>query len=110
MSVSGGYAYNWVFAKNWLMSTSLSLALGYKHVTGALRKDEVTLLRDFSFENVKLDGTLRVGVVWNNTKWFAGMSAILHSYNYKTSQFYTNNIFGSLNFYVGFNFARKRWH
>lgn len=110
ISASGGYAYNWVFAHNWLLSTSVMLALGYKHVTGALRKDEVTLLRDFSFRNVTLDGTYRIGLVWNNTKWFAGMSAIMHSYNYKTSQFYTNNTFGSLNFYVGFNFSRKRRH
>ncbi|MBQ3827537.1 MAG: DUF4421 family protein, partial [Prevotella sp.] len=65
---------------------------------------------DFSFKNVALDATSRIGVVWNNTKWFAGMSLILHSYNYRKQQFSTNNYFGSLNFYVGFNFNRKRGH
>ncbi len=109
-SASGGYAYNWVFARNWLFSGSLSLAVGYKRATGDLRKDELTILRDFSFKNVALDATSRVGVVWNDTKWFAGMSAIFHSYNYRKQQFSTNNIFGSLNFYVGFNFNRKRGH
>ncbi len=107
-SASGGYAYNWVFAHNWLFSGSLSLAVGYKRATGDLRKDELTILRDFSFKNVVLDATSRVGIVWNDTKWFAGMSAILHSYNYRKQQFSTNNFFGSLNFYVGFNFNRKR--
>ena len=109
-SASGGYAYNWVFAHNWLFSGSLSLAVGYKRATGDLRKDELTILRDFSFKNVALDATSRLGVVWNDTKWFAGMSAILHSYNYRKQQFSTNNFFGSLNFYVGFNFNRKRGH
>lgn len=109
-SMSGGYAYNWVFSRNWLFSGSLSLALGYKRATGDLRKDELTILRDFSFKNVALDATSRIGVVWNNTKWFAGMSLILHSYNYRKQQFSTNNYFGSLNFYVGFNFNRKRGH
>ena len=107
-SVSGGYAYNWVFAHNWLLCSSLSLSMGYKRASGDLKKDELTILRDFSFKNVVLDGTWRLGVVWNNTKWFGGMSTILHSYNYKKRQFSTDNIFGSINFYFGFNFDRKR--
>lgn len=110
ISVSGGYAYNWVFAHNWLMAASLSLAVGYKRATGDLRKDELTILHDFSFKNVVLDGTGRFGIVWNNTKWFAGMSGIVHSYNYRKRQFSTNNSFGSINFYVGFNFNRKKHH
>lgn len=110
LSVSGGYAYNWVFAHNWLLAASLSMAVGYKHATGDLRKDERTILRDFSFENVVLDGTGRFGIVWNNTKWFAGVSTILHSYNYRKKQFSTNNFFGNVNFYVGFNFNKKKGH
>ena len=46
-------------------------------------------------------------MVWNNTRWYAGWSAILHSYNYKKSQFSTNSFFGSLNFYVGLNFGDR---
>ena len=38
------------------------------------------------------------------------MSAIMHSYNYRKRQFSTNNTFGSINFYVGLNFGRKRGH
>ena len=110
ISMSGGYAYNWVFARNWLLAGSLSLSMGYKRAAGDLRRDERTILRDFSFQNVVLDGTGRFGIVWNNTKWFAGMSAIVHSYNYRKAQFSTNNSFGSLNFYAGFNFNRKRGH
>ena len=107
-SVSGGYAYNWVFARNWLLGVSLSVALTFNQSIGNLLNDQKERFRDFSIRNITLDGTGRLGLVWNNTKWYAGMSAILHSYNYRVSQFSTNNSFGSLNFYFGLNFLRKK--
>lgn len=107
ISLSGGYAYNWVFARNWLMATSLSLAVAYKRSTGDVEKTRLSL-RDFSFNNVNVDGIGRFGIVWNNSRWYAGMSAILHAYNYHKSRFYTNNFFGSINFYVGYNFIRRK--
>ena len=110
ISVSGGYAYNWVFARNWLAAASLSLSLAYKESEGDLWKSQTSRFRDFSFSNITFDSTGRFGIVWNNTRWFAGMSAIIHSYNYRKTQFSTNNNFGSLNFYVGMNFKRKRGH
>ena len=110
ISVSGGYAYNWVFAHNWLAAASLSLSLAYKESEGDLWKSQTSRFRDFSFSNITFDSTGRFGIVWNNTRWFAGMSAIIHSYNYRKTQFSTNNSFGSLNFYVGMNFKRKRGH
>lgn len=106
IAVSGGYAYNWVFAKNWLAAASLSLAVGHRRSTGKMDRGTFQL-RDFSFRNFNLDGVGRFGMVWNNTRWYAGWSAILHSYNYKKSQFSTNSFFGSLNFYVGLNFGDR---
>lgn len=106
LSVSVGYAYNWVFARNWLFDASLSVALGYKHSIGDMDSRKFSF-DDFSFSNFNLDGVYRVGIVWNNTKWFAGANAIFHSYNYRKSQFSTNNSFGSINIYVGFNFNRR---
>ncbi len=105
-SLSGGYAYNWVFAKNWLLAASLSLALSYKHSEGDVSGKWYTF-RDFSFEDLSFDGIGRFGIVWNNTKWYAGMSTILHAYNYHKSRFYTNNVFGALNIYFGVNLGRK---
>ncbi len=107
ISVSGGYAYNWVFARNWLLAGSLSLALAYKRSTGDFAHSHFSL-RDFTFNNINIDGIGRFGLVWNNTKWYAGMSTILHAYNYHRSQFSVNNFFGSINIYCGFNFGRKR--
>ena len=50
------------------------------------------------------------GIVYNNMRWYAGTSAILHTYNYHKSQFSTNNTFGNFNVYVGYNFGSRHRH
>lgn len=107
ISVSGGYAYNWVFAHNWLLASSLSVALAYKQSSGDLPHERFSF-SDFKFSNINIDGIGRFGLVWNNSKWYAGMSMILHAYNYRRSNFSTNNFFGSVNLYVGFNFGKRK--
>lgn len=107
VSVSGGYAYNWVFARNWLLAGSLSVALAYKRSTGGATHRSFSL-SEFKFNNINIDGIGRFGLVWNNSKWYAGMSGIFHAYNYHRSKFSTNNFFGSVNIYCGFNFGRKK--
>lgn len=107
VSVTCGYAYNWVFAKNWLFNASASIGVAYNQSSSDTERKKLDI-RDFSFKNINFDGVGRFGIVWNNTKWYAGASTIIHSYNYKKDQFSTNNSFGSLNIYVGVNFGRKR--
>lgn len=102
-SLSGGYAYNWVFAKNWLFCASGQLALAYKTSLGSTADEK----RGFDFTKVNVDMIGRFALVYNNTKWYAGASAILHSNNYHTTEFKANNIFGSFNAYIGFNFRLK---
>ena len=109
VSLSGGYAYNWVFAHNWLLAGSLSMALAYKRSTGDTDHRHFSL-REFTFSNFNLDGIGRFGLVWNNARWYAGASAIFHTYNYRRSRFSTNNIFGNVNVYFGMNFGRKGYH
>lgn len=109
VNVTCGYAYNWVFAKNWLFNASLSVGVAYNRSKSDNESEHLDIT-NFSFKNVNLDGIGRFGVVWNNTHWYAGASTIIHSYNYKKKQFSTNNSFGSLNIYVGVNFGRKRHH
>lgn len=106
ISISGGYAYNWVFKKDWLLAASLSLALAYKTSSGDLKSKHS--IGNFDFKNVNIDGIGRFGLVYNNSKWYAGMSAILHAYNYRKENFSTNNFFGSVNIYAGLNFGRKK--
>ena len=107
VSVSGGYAYNWVFARNWVLAGFVSLALAYKRSSGDVTHRSFSI-SDFKFNNINIDGIGRFGVVWNNSRWYAGMSTILHAYNYRRSNFSTNNFFGSINVYAGFNFGRKK--
>lgn len=113
LSVSGGYAYNWVFAKDWLFGSSLSVALSRKKAIADSERGFGAVgttfrnLRDFKFSDLTIDGVGRFGVVWNNGKMFAGASAIVHSYNYSKSKFYTNNLFGSFTAYFGINLGVK---
>lgn len=107
VGISGGYAYNWVFAKNFLACFSGSVTLGYKHTEGNVHND-LSNDRGFNINNFNVDGFGRFGVVYNNTKWYAGSNIITHAYNYKQSRLSTNNIFGCLNVYVGFNFGLRQ--
>jgi len=92
---------------NWLLAGSLSVALAYKRSTGGATHRSFSL-SEFKFNNINIDGIGRFGLVWNNSKWYAGMSGIFHAYNYHRSNFSTNNFFGSVNIYCGFNFGRKK--
>ena len=108
-SLQGGYAYNYVFAKNLLASASLQLALGYKHSwSDGKGKNIGRIFKDFSFSNFNIDGVGRMAVVWNTSRWYAGTSAIMHLYNYSKSQFSTRNMFGEVNLYVGLNFGKRK--
>lgn len=108
ISVSLGYGYNWVFAKNWLFASSLSAALAYKNATSQMTTEGMKKAeRNFDLKNFNVDGIIRLGLVYNNMDWYAGSSLIVHAYNYNKARFATNNIFGNLNVYVGFNFGKK---
>lgn len=114
-SVSGGYAYNWVFKKNWLFCISVSPAIGYKKTTSNTtlleeldEKDSQKRSRIFNMNNFNFNTTLRAGLVWNNTKYFGGLSIIMHNYNYHHSRLSINNTFGTLNLYMGLNFRKRK--
>ena len=64
VSVSGGYAYNWVFARNWVLAGSVSLALAYKRSSGDVTHRSFSI-SDFKFNNINIDGIGRL--VWYGT-------------------------------------------
>ena len=103
-SISGGYAYNWVFAPKWLFCASCQVALGYKKTTGI----SMSSVSEYSKVSVSPNLIGRFAVVYNNSDWFAGFSAIVHSNNYRQARFMTKNTFGSFNMYVGYNFGMKK--
>ena len=105
-SLSVGYAYTWVLARNLIFCASGQAALGYKTSYGKT----VDEANGFSFGKVNIDGIGRFALVYNNTRWYAGASAILRTNNYHTSRFAASNIYGTFNAYVGYNFLlRKRY-
>ena len=111
INFSVGYSYNWVFAKNCLFNASLSAALAIDRATGEYenKNDRKWFQRVFfSLDDLNIDGTGRFGLVYNNGRWFAGASAILHTYTYRREHFSTLNIFGDMNLYFGFNFQRRK--
>ena len=104
VNASVGYAYNWVFARNCLFCSSLSLALAYKKSRGETADEDKT---GFDINNFNVDGIGRFALVYNNNRWYAGASAIVRAYHYRKSRFAANNIFGNLNLYVGYNFGAR---
>ncbi|OYP48500.1 hypothetical protein CIK97_10285 [Prevotella sp. P3-120] len=103
-NASVGYAYNWVFAPNFLFCASTSLALAYKKTKGEMKEPAA---HGFDINNVNIDGIGRFGLVFNNTRFFAGLSAIVYWNNYKKSRFSASNIYGTVNAYVGYNFGKR---
>lgn len=107
-SLSGGYAYNWVFAHNWLFDISLQAALGYKQLKGKSNGENKNFFRNFNIRDIMLDGVSRLGLVWNNMRWYAGASAVFHTYNYRKASFSANTTFGNVYIYAGYNFGLKK--
>ncbi len=113
LSLSGGYAYNFVFAKNWLVGLSAEVGISFKYASsdskGYLNDLGETIrgFRDFRFRDLSLDFVGRCGLVYNNGRWFAGASAVFNSFNYSTSRFTTSSNFGTVSLYAGINFGKK---
>ena len=113
--INFGYAYNWVPRRNWLVCASFTPAIAYnvmyvdrENANHNIAEAELHRFLNFRDNHFSLDFIWRLGIVYNDTRWYAGASFILHSFNHHNEQVRLNNAFGSLNFYVGFNFKRKK--
>jgi hypothetical protein len=98
-----GYGYNWVFARHWLANVSLLPTVAYKKS----RIDDVSVA-DHWTHDLNIDLISRLGVVYNDAKYFAGASLLTHTYDYRKQNFALTNSFSTLRVYVGFNFWRKK--
>ncbi len=104
ISLNFGYAYNWVFARNCLACLSLNPAIAYK--TSNVEKVEKE--SNARYRNFNIEFILRAGVVYNNSKYFAGASFVGRTYDYHRDNFSLDNGFGTLQVYAGFNFYLKK--
>ena len=104
-SINAGYAYNWVFARNCLLSLSFAPSIGFKKSRGErIEAQEIWK----NIRNFKFDFIGRAGLVWNNTRWFAGVSFVTHLYDFQKDNYSVSNNISYLNIYAGFVFNRKR--
>jgi len=102
-SLNFGYAYNWVFAKNCLANISVAPAIAYKKSKFNSEEKNYPTLKDMN-----LDLISRLGIVYNDSKYFVGASLVMHTYDYRSNNFYLNNSFGTIRIYAGFNFTKKK--
>lgn len=58
-NISGGYAYNWVFARNFLFDISAQACLAYKRATNEVKSSNLKDFLDFDFRNLNIDGIVR---------------------------------------------------
>jgi len=122
-SLTGGYAYNWVFSRGWCLGVSATPAIGYKRTSTKTvifeeenseepqyesrfmnKMDEIFRRRG----NVNFDITGRLGLIYNTGRWFVGAFGVVHNYNYHRGDLHFSNTFGNANLCVGFYFQRKR--
>lgn len=103
-SLGFGYGYNWVFAKNWVSNLSLLPGIGYKKS----KIDDNDFKTESWIKDINFDLITRVGVVYNNAKYFFGASIVLHTYDYRKPSLSVTNSFGTLRIYAGFNFWKKK--
>lgn len=102
-NINFGYAFNWVFADNWLLAVALTPALAYK--VSRITIEEAAYNQQY--HNITPDFITRAGIVYNNGRFFAGASTVAHVYQYYQKNFALTNNFGVLNIYAGMNFKRR---
>ncbi len=103
-SLSVGYGYNWVFAKNCLANLSLTPAIAYKKA----KIDDTPNKDNHWIEDINFDLITRAALVYNTNKYFVGASLVMHTYDYRKKHFSLTNSFATLRVYMGFNFWKKK--
>lgn len=100
-----GYAYNWVFARDWLLGASVMPSIGVRKMKGEKINGNGVWMDLINFST---DVTSRAGIVWNNTQYFVGASFISHLYLYRKKRLSMTNSVNYANIYMGLFFNRKK--
>lgn len=103
-SVSLGYSFNWVVARNLLFNVTASPSIGYNFTKG--EKPTAEML--YRLRNINFDFVGRLAFVWNTNHMFAGGSFTAHTYAYRKPTFSCQNSLFSAQVYMGINLWRKK--
>lgn len=91
-----GYAYNWVFKRNWLFNITLTPSVGVKHSTGN------------SIEGVKnllsLNYRSKMGLVYNHGDVFYGLHLLVDGHWYRSHRHSFFNAIEEMTLIAGFRF------
>ena len=109
ITISVGYGYNWVFARNWLAAGELSGGIGYliqraDYKSAESSKDIFKSIDNFAKSKLALNGNARVALLWNNGPWFSGLQGVFFYYQYGNGKVINRNLIGTTYVFVGFNF------
>lgn len=126
-SISAGYAYNWVFKRNWLLGVDVTPALGYKRTSRNVwtkseqdqSSNEDTDVITSSNEqspynklflrrgNINANIITRFAIVWNNSHYYGGLSLVLHNFNYRYRELSMHDTFFTMTLFTGLNFWKR---
>lgn len=90
-----GYGYNWVFARDWVLGTTVSPVVGFSR--GIINSDRKAT-------HFALNNHVKLSVAWNRGRWFAGAVGVLDSsiVNDRETLFVGSNV--SVTASVGYRF------
>ncbi|MEF9924373.1 MAG: DUF4421 domain-containing protein [Muribaculaceae bacterium] len=91
-----GYGYNWVFAKRWLLSASLTPMMGFKHCKEQSTEGERDLF--------SINASAKLSVVYNKSRYFAGLICQYNTYSYLSDDYSVTNSIGTFNICAGVRF------
>lgn len=121
-SLSAGYGYNWVFARNWLVGAAAIVSPGLKTcdahfedlnetinnvITNHSGSSSYVPVESYHHTGVNLDFKVHLGVTYNNTRWYCGASASVYDNHYNAHDYHLRNTYGSVNLYAGFYFGKR---
>ena len=111
ISLSGGYGYNWVFAKNWILGMEATGSVGYliQHTDNEFKPDgeRSKFINDIEAvlrKNIALGGTMRFALLYNSGPIFTGLQGVAFYYQHGNGVMMSRDLIASVYALVGVNF------
>ena len=98
--IGGGYSYNFVVRKRWVLFLADIVGVSAKHYTYDMLFDNLQI----SKTNIGLSNRLRTGACYYNKDYYIGTNVSYEADILNTSQFLFNNTGLSGNIYIGYKF------
>lgn len=111
ISLSGGYGYNWVFAKNWILGVETTGSVGYliQHTNNEYKPDAdrskfLNNVEAVLRKNIALGLTTRFALLYNSGPIFTGLQGVSFYYQHGNGVMMSRDLIASVYALVGINF------